>query len=74
MNEMNTAQMVEAVRDFALANYEVDGWDFVVEACTDEEIIRAIGSAYTAKGAIRKVRALALLLEERSCADEATAW
>jgi len=46
--------LVKDVRDHAEANYE-KGWDIVVEAFTDEEIIREIVGAKTKLGAIRKL-------------------
>jgi exopolyphosphatase/pppGpp-phosphohydrolase len=47
--------MVKAVRDHALANYEKDGWDYVVEAWDDEMVLEAIEGCKTVSGAIRKV-------------------
>lgn len=47
-------EMVAAVKDHAMRNYE-NGWDTVVECYTDEEIAEKIGKARTTKGAIRKV-------------------
>ncbi len=49
-------QMAQAVKAHAVQNYEVDGWDIVVEAYTTEELVQAIGWATTLKGAIKKVR------------------
>lgn len=47
--------LVAAVRDHALAHYEQGGWDYVVEAYTDADILEAIGGARTPAGAIRNV-------------------
>lgn len=47
--------LIKAVREHALANYETGGWDYIVECYSDEEIQEAIGGAKTVKGAIRNV-------------------
>jgi len=47
--------LIAAVRQFAAANYENDGWDYVVEAWANEDIQKEIGASRTAKGAIHKV-------------------
>ena len=57
--------LVEAVKSHAIANYDVDGWDFVVEAANDEELAIVIGGAKTAKTAIAKVRKSCKLLNEQ---------
>lgn len=49
-------QLVAAVREHAVANYDKGGWDVIVEAWEDEQIIDQIGEAFTAAGAIRKMR------------------
>lgn len=56
---------IKAVRDFAVANYGQDGWDFVVECWSDADIAEAIGKARTAKAAIAKVKAAIAPLAER---------
>lgn len=50
-----TAELVKAVRDYALTWYHDGGWDLVVECWSDEEIEAAIQGAKTDRGAIRKV-------------------
>ena len=50
-----TAELVQAVRDYALTWYHDGGWDLVVECWSDEEIEAAIQGAKTDRGAIRKV-------------------
>jgi hypothetical protein len=47
--------LIEAVRAHAEFNYGFDGWDYVVECWSDEDIADAIGASKTAKGAIAKV-------------------
>ena len=48
--------LVAAVRHYALANYNSDGWDFVVECWEDEDILERIGDAQTVDAAIAAVR------------------
>jgi hypothetical protein len=48
-------ELVAAVRKHALANYNDDGWDYVVEAYDDEYILHLIGDSVTVAGAIRNV-------------------
>ena len=52
-----TDDLLAAVRAHATAYYEVDGWDVVIECYDDADIIKIIGDARTACGAITKVRA-----------------
>lgn len=62
-------ELINAVRDHANANWEKDGWDFLVECWSDEDIGQAIGSAKTVKGAIanckRRVKTLDLYRREQ---------
>lgn len=53
---MNDA-LIAAVRAHAIAHYEFDGWDYVVECWDDAQIAGIIKTARTEKGAIRMVRA-----------------
>ena len=53
-----TAELVQAVRDYALTWYDDGGWDLVVESWSDAEIEEAIQGAKTDRGAIRKVWAV----------------
>lgn len=48
-------ELVKAVRDYALKHYEQNGWDYIVECYSNEEIEMMIGKARTIKGAILKV-------------------
>ena len=50
---MNT--FIEAVKRHAIANYESDGWDYIVEGYEDEQIVEIIKTALTEKDAIRMV-------------------
>jgi hypothetical protein len=47
----------DAVKRFALANYEIDGWDYVIECYSDAEIFEIIRNCRTENGAIRAMRA-----------------
>jgi hypothetical protein len=42
-------ELIDAVRAHAHANYNRDGWDYLVECWDDEYIARTIGTAKTAK-------------------------
>jgi hypothetical protein len=56
-------ELINAVRDHANANWERDGWDFLVECWADEDIGQAIGSAKTVKGAIAKCKRQVKILD-----------
>jgi hypothetical protein len=70
---MNRTELIAAVREHAVANYEQQGWDFVVETMDDEELGKLIGRARTVKGAIAKVLATISLWEERRVEVQAMA-
>ncbi len=44
---MSTQELVQAIKDHALAHYEDGGWDVVVECWGDAEIADTIGTAGT---------------------------
>lgn len=52
----NKRKLIDAVKSHATANYEVDGWDAVVECYSDQDILVVIGESYTPQGAIAKVK------------------
>ncbi len=64
MDDLQKA-LVEVVKNYACANYEMDGWDYIVECFSDEDILEAIKHAKTDKAAIRAVGRLAKELNER---------
>lgn len=66
--------LIAAVKEYALRNYDRDGWDYIVEAWGDADIDKAIGKARTVNGAISKVRWVAKLLDDRRRDIEATAF
>ena len=51
------AQYVTAIKAHAIAHYETDGWDYVVECYSDAEIADVIKTARTPAGAIKMMRA-----------------
>ena len=63
---MNEQDLINAVRHYAHANYNQDGWDYVVECWEDGDIMECLDGASTVKQAIANVRdALAPLAERR---------
>jgi hypothetical protein len=73
---MKTDTLVTAVKRHAAANYEQDGWDFIVECYTDAELAELIVElrATTEGAAIRKVGELMKIKDERRKEIEATIW
>lgn len=71
---MTTTELITAVKRHAHENYEKDGWDYVVETMTDEDIAELIGKASTVAGALRKVKAVITLLHERREDIQSTIW
>mgnify|MGYP000517409910 CR=1 FL=1 len=57
--------LIEAVKNHAKANYEVGGWDMVVECYEDAEIGEAIAGCATVEEAIAEVGKTASLYHER---------
>ena len=50
-------KFVQAVKDFALAHYDQDGWDIVIECYSDDELVEIIGIVRSEKAAIVRVKA-----------------
>ncbi len=57
-------ELIRAVRDHADAHWGKDGWDFLVECWSDEDIAVAIGSAKTPKAAIAACKRQVRILDE----------
>tara|TARA_R110000868_G_scaffold27515_1_gene104309 strand:+ start:394 stop:618 length:225 start_codon:yes stop_codon:yes gene_type:complete len=57
MQELHIPAYLAAIKAHALANYEKDGWDYVVECYDDAQIVEIIKTARTIKGAIKMLRA-----------------
>jgi DNA-binding LytR/AlgR family response regulator len=55
-NSHATQELIDAVRAYAIAHYQRDGWDYVVESYSDSQIADLIKTARTAVGAIKMVR------------------
>jgi len=55
--EHDMSDFTNAVRQHAIAHYEQDGWDYIVECYDDAQIADIIKTARTEKGAIRMMRA-----------------
>jgi predicted RNase H-like HicB family nuclease len=63
---MNEQNLIDAVRNHALANYNIEGWDYLVECWMDGDILECLDGAETVEQAIANVReALAPLAERR---------
>lgn len=60
-----TVKMVNAIKAHAIENYEKDGWDFIVECWSDDEIAEEIAGCKNIKQAINRVKRTAKLLNER---------
>lgn len=54
--KQNLNEMVEAVKKFANASYERNGWDLVVETMGDEDIADLIKNCSNAIEAVKKVK------------------
>jgi hypothetical protein len=71
---MDKDELVQAVYQHAVKNYDKDGWDYVVETMNHDDIRKAIGKASTIPGAIRNVAKLCKLWDERRQDVVSTAW
>ena len=70
----NTHSFVEAVKEYAVAHYEEDGWDYVVETMDDEDIAEDIAGAQTPEEAIAKMYKIAKMLGDHRSEIQATAF
>jgi hypothetical protein len=48
--------LIAHVRAYALDNYNVDGWDYIVESYSDDEIAKLIGDTDSPTVAIMRCR------------------
>lgn len=71
---MNIKDIVKAVRDHAVRNYNVGGWDYVVETYDDKELIEEIGDAATPEEAIRRIGEIVGSLDSYRRDIQAEAW
>jgi hypothetical protein len=67
---------IKEVRAHAIENYDhaSEGWDYIVEAHTDEELARLIGPANSPEQAISNCRDVVKVLRERDNDAENSAW
>ena len=57
--------LVQAVKDHAVKNYETGGWDYVVECWEDADIANEIaGAVQTPAGAIKKIGKVVRILND----------
>lgn len=64
---------VAAVRAYAEAHYEEDGWDFLVECWEDADIAAEIGAVRSAEAAIARCRRALKTLNDHRAEVRATA-
>ena len=71
-----TYMFIKEVRTHAIENYDhaSEGWDYIVEAHTDEELARLIGPANSPEQAIENCRNVVKVLRERDHDAENSAW
>lgn len=62
---MNEQVLIAAVRNHALANYNSNGWDYLVECWEDGDILEVIDGATSEKQAIAKAKKALAPLDER---------
>jgi hypothetical protein len=48
--------MIKAVKQYAMEHYEEEGWDYIVESYSDEDILDIIKDSATEADAIEAVR------------------
>ena len=65
MAKKTVEELVAAVKQYAVDNYNKDGWDFVVECWPDDEIAIEIEGCRTDAGAIKRMKAAVKPLAER---------
>lgn len=51
---LNT-ELVKRIRQHALANYEKDGWDYLVECYSDDDIIQIVAGCESYEAAIERL-------------------
>lgn len=65
--------LIRAVREFALLNYNIGGWDFLVECWADADIAETIAGAKTAAAAIARCKRILSVLDEHRAEQMAVA-
>ena len=74
LKDIFSEMFIAAVKAHAIANYEKDGWDIVVESYSDNEIAELVKTARTIKGAIKMVRTDCKAHADYSAEIESTAF
>lgn len=72
--KISKTEQVKVVRAYATNNYSKDGWDILVEAMDDQEIITSIGKAKTGWSAIVAVGKVVKALHAHRSEIQATAF
>jgi hypothetical protein len=72
--KQNLNQMVEAVKKFANASYEHNGWDLVVETMSDEDIADLIKNCTNAIQAVSEVKRYIAPIHEHRREIQSTAF
>lgn len=70
----STGDWVERIKKHAEENYGEDGWDYIVEAYEDSEILELIAGATSYDEALYEVQQVAGMLNERREEYRATEW
>ncbi len=65
--------IVKQVREHANQNYNVDGWDFLVECWEDSDIAEYVGDTQDLEEAINRCRRVVMALDEQRREIRATA-
>ena len=57
--------LIDAVKQYALKHYEIDGWDYIIETQTDNDILSLIDGATTEDQAIANVHWICKLWKDQ---------
>lgn len=66
--------LVSGVKEFANANYNKSGWDYIVECCSDSDIRAIVEGCWTVSGAITRVGKVAKAYDQNRKEIMATAF
>jgi len=67
-------EMVDGVKAHAKANYEDDGWDYLVECYEDDEVAELIEGATTVAGAIKAAAEIMKFKNDYRADIQGTVW
>lgn len=64
---MQIQELVQGVRNHAQAHYEEEGWDYIVECFSDDDIAEVLDREQVTDlpGAIKTLRGIVRILDER---------